>query len=158
MREKGSYLLKELTTTADLEEAASQRPPPPPPPPIPPPAETKLSDQDLTGYGASALLIFNGVMTGFKAGFFIEPGVLPGAIGAWAAELNSKSPANAYFGTISWGAASAHYGLQHYLKRPSYIPAWLLCLTSLGMTGSYYFQQLQYEMKTVSEKEKDNPW
>ena len=77
MKEKGSYLLKELSTKAEEEEAA-ERPPPPPPPPVPPPPESKIEDNDLTGYGGAALLIFNGVMTGVKGGMMIEGGLLAG--------------------------------------------------------------------------------
>jgi len=156
MKEKGSFVLKELSTEA--EEAARDKPPPPPAPPIPPPRETSITDKDLTGYSAAALLAVNGIITGLRGGYMIEAGILPASLCAWSAELHSKTPANAYFGTLVWGVTSLHYAVLHFTKRATYIPASLLCLTSLGMTGRHYYHQLQYEMKTAAEKDADNPW
>ena len=76
MKEEGSYLLKELATKA--EDTVAVRPPPPPAPPISPPPETNVEDNDLTGYGGAAMLVFNGVMTGVKGGYMIETGLLAG--------------------------------------------------------------------------------
>jgi len=157
MKEKGSYLLKELSTKAEEEEAA-ERPPPPPPPPVPPPPESKIEDNDLTGYGGAALLIFNGVMTGVKGGMMIEGGLLAGLLGAWAANRMSLSPANAYFGTFTWAGISLQFGLMSYTKRASYIQAPIICATSAGLAARYYYLQLQHEMKSKEEKEAMEKW
>lgn len=158
MKEQGSYVLKELRTKSD--EEAVDRPPPPPAPPIPPPVPRNIADLDLTGYGASALMAFNGVMTGLRGGYMVQTGLLSGILGAWSADLRSKSPANAYFGAWCWAATSLQFAMHIFSKQksPIFMSATVLCATSLGMTGKYYYEHLQYEMKTEAEKEADNPW
>jgi len=159
MKEDGSFLLKNITT-ADEEEAASlPRPPPPPPPPIPPPTPKSLQDYDIFGFSGSALLIFNGVMTGLRGGYMIEAGLLQGTLCLWAADRFSVKESNAYFGTLTWAVVASQYALMHWRwKSMTYIPSSLLCLTCLGMSGRYYYHQLQYEMKSKAEKEQLDKW
>merc|ERR1712002_1359683 len=130
MKEDGSFLLKNITT-ADEEEAASlPRPPPPPPPPIPPPTPKSLQDYDIFG-----------------------------TLCLWAADRFSVKESNAYFGTLTWAVVASQYALMHWKwKSMSYIPSSLLCLTCLGMSGRYYYHQLQYEMKSKAEKEQLDKW
>jgi len=109
MKEEGSFLLKQIATKS--EDSVAELLQPPPAPPVPPPPETKIEDNDLAGYGGSAMLLFNGIMSGVKGGFMIEGGLLAGLMSAWAAERLSTSPANAYFGTYTWAAIAIQFGL-----------------------------------------------
>lgn len=157
MKEEGSFVLKDMKTKAE-EEALANRPPPPPPPPIPPPPEKKLDDYDLTGFSGAALFIFNGVITGIKGAHMIESGLLTGLMAAWAAERLSTSPANAYFGALTWTYIGFSHGWMAYAKKPSFISNPVMCATGFGMAARYYYLKLQYEMKTKAEKESMEQW